>query len=263
LAGKRILVTGASSGIGWHLALKLATRGAHVLATARRAEKLQSLIGEWDIRRKTNPQLAGSLTVSVGDLTLDEHRAKLVRLCKKEWDGLDILVNNAGAGAIGPFADATPERLRRVMEIDFFAGVELTRLAIPILQTGNSPAIVIVGSVLGHCAVPNKSEYCAAKFAIRGWSESLRCELAKDKIDVIMISPSTTRSEFFESLIGSGDEAISKSIGSMSPEQVALDTIWAIEKGKREVILSLGGKLLVWLSKWMPRTLDRILIKHS
>ena len=87
------------------------------------------------------------------------------------------------------------------MEIDFFAPVELTRLCLPVLERGKRPAVLNVGSVLSHRAVPNKSEYCAAKFAMRGWTESLRVELQSKKIDVLMLSPSTTRSEFFDSLV--------------------------------------------------------------
>lgn len=257
----RAIVTGASSGIGWHLALGLAMRGAHVLATARREERLRDLLAEWELRRKNSP--GGSLTISIGDITSADHRKRLMRQCEQQWNGLDILVNNAGAGAIGAFADASPDRLRRVMEVDFFACVELTRIAIPLLRNQNRPAILVIGSVLGHRGVPRKSEYCAAKFAIRGWTESLRSELVQDNIDVVLVSPSTTRSEFFDSLIATHNDEKSKSVGSMSPEQVAIYAIQALEKGRREVILSIGGKLLVLFGKCFPRTLDRILAKYS
>jgi len=120
------------------------------------------------------------------------------------------------------------------MEVDFFAPVELTRLSIPLLQRGNRPAILNIGSVLAHRAVPNKSEYCAAKFALRGWAEALRVELAPMHIEVLMVSPSTTRSEFFDSLVDTAPNTPSKSVGSMSPEQVAAKAISALVRSKRE-----------------------------
>ncbi len=252
LKDARIIVTGASSGIGRALAIQLCQRGATVLATARRADRLQEL-------EQLCGSMPGSLTTIVGDLTSEQHRQELVSLATAEWNAVDVLVNNAGAGAIGRFDGASAERLRRVMEIDFFAPVELTRLCLPLLAKGRRPAILNIGSVLSHRAVPNKSEYCAAKFAMRGWAESLRVELAVQRIEVLMLSPSTTRSEFFESLVDTNPNVKSQSVGSMRPERVAQLAISTLVRSKREMILSLGGKGLVWAGRLFPRLTDRIL----
>lgn len=252
LKDARIIVTGASSGIGRALAIQLCQRGATVLATARRADRLQELA-------QVCHAMPGSLTTMVGDLTSEQHRQELVSLATVEWNAVDVLVNNAGAGAIGRFDGASAERLRRVMEIDFFAPVELTRLCLPLLAKGRRPAILNIGSVLSHRAVPNKSEYCAAKFAMRGWAESLRVELAAQRIEVLMLSPSTTRSEFFDSLVDTNPNVKSKSVGSMRPERVAQLAISTLVRSKREMILSLGGKGLVWAGRLFPRLTDRIL----
>ena len=264
LKGLRILLTGASSGIGFAMANQLVNAGAHVLVTARRRERLELLAK----KLTSNPQSSSSGDTNIGtidwidgDLTQPSHRASLIRWCDTHWQGLDVLINNAGAGAIGPFALANVERMRRVMEVDFFAPVELTRLAIPLLQRGHRPAILNIGSVLAHRAVPNKSEYCAAKFALRGWAEALRVELAPMHIEVLMVSPSTTRSEFFDSLVDTPANTRSQSIGSMSPEQVAAKAISALVRSKREMILSLGGKALVAMGRWLPSLTDRILEK--
>jgi short-subunit dehydrogenase len=154
------------------------------------------------------------------------------------------------------------------MEIDFFAPAELTRLCIPLLKSGTGkyparPAILNIGSVLAHRAVPNKSEYCAAKFALRGWAESLRVELADQGIDVLMVSPSTTRSEFFDSLVDTAADTKSRSLGSMSPERVAQLALTALRNSKRDMILSLGGKALVAMGRWFPGLTDRILAKAT
>lgn len=252
LTKARIILTGASSGIGRELTIQLCRRGAIVLATARRLERLQEL-------ENFCHDLPGHVHILAGDLTCEQHRQALVDEAASRWNGLDGLINNAGAGAIGRFDDATSDRLRKVMEIDFFAPVELTRLCLPLLERGIRPAILNIGSVLSHRAVPNKSEYCAAKFAMRGWGESLRVELAPKKIEVLMLSPSTTRSEFLESLVETNVDEKSQSLGSMSSERVAQLAISTLVRSKRELIVSLGGKALVWAGRLFPRITDRVL----
>jgi short-subunit dehydrogenase len=253
ILNKRILLTGASSGIGNQLARQLYARGGRLLVTARRDDRLASLAAE--LRRTEAPPVASIDYVS-GDICNPKHRQTLLRSVATEWGQLDVLINNAGAGAIGPFADADPQRLRTLMEVDFFAAVELTRECLPLLQSANDPAILNVGSVLALRAVPNKSEYCAAKFAVRGWSESIRCELKENGIEVLMVNPSTTRSEFFDALIDTESNTESKSVGSMSDTAVATRIVQALERRKREVILSLGGKFLVYLGRWFPKLTD-------
>ncbi len=252
LKDARIIVTGASSGIGRALAIQLCQHGAHVIATARRAARLQELKG---ICNTT----IGRLSIIEGDLTSEQHRHEILNMAKTQWNAIDVLINNAGAGAIGRFDVASSDRLRRVMEIDFFAPVELTRLCLPLLERGRRPAILNIGSVLSHRAVPNKSEYCAAKFAMRGWAESLRVELATQGIEVLMLSPCTTRSEFLDALVDSQVGEKSKSVGSMQPERVAQFAIASLVRSKREMILSLGGKCLVWAGRLFPSLTDRIL----
>ncbi|MFN7731731.1 MAG: SDR family NAD(P)-dependent oxidoreductase [Pirellula sp.] len=252
LAELRVVLTGASSGIGYHMALQLVQSGAHVLATARREDKLQRL-------QRELADAPGSLSICPGDITLTSHRLALMDWCQEHWQSVDVLINNAGAGAIGSFANASSDRLRRVMEIDFFAPVELTRTMLPLLRCGMRPAILNIGSVLGHRAVPNKSEYCAAKFAMRGWSEAIRVELAPERIEVLMVSPSTTRSEFFDSLLDTSPENQSRSLGSMSPEAVARIAIASLVRSKRERIMSFGGRALVWLGRMFPSLTDRLL----
>lgn len=256
LKGARILVTGASSGIGRALCVRLCKHGACVLATARREDRLVRLQADC-------AELPGTLQFIAGDLTLDSHREAILQWVDSQWGGIDVLVNNAGVGAIGRFDEATQDRLRQVMEVDFFAPVELTRLCLPWLRKGNRAAILNVGSVLAHRAVPNKSEYCAAKFAIRGWSESLRVELAKEGIDVLMLSPSTTRSEFFDSLVDTNPQEKSRSVGSMSSDRVAQLAVSVLVRSKREMILSVGGRALVWAGRLFPRLTDRLLSRFA
>ena len=257
------IVTGASSGIGMQMALQLAIGGGTVIAVARREQRLQQLIHNARL-----PQPATQRIVPMaGDVTDPKFREQVIERAASISDRLDLLVNNAGIGGIGPFSEATPDRLRKIMEVNFFATVEMTRLALPLLRKGKAPVICNISSVLGHFAVPDKSEYCASKFAIHGWSDALRAELADEGIQVTLVSPSTTSSEFFDVAIETKVSAIQKRRQAMTPERVATLAIRAIRRRKDEVILSAGGKLLVYADRLCPWLVNRIVrryrVKHQ
>jgi len=258
ITGATAAVTGASSGIGRELCKLLVARGANVIANARRPDRLESVRSECD-------QLSGrsnSLTVVTGDITDTVVRQSIIDRASEIGDGqLDLLVNNAGIGALGPFATASPERLRRIMEVNFFAPVELSRLAFPLLCRGRSPVLCNISSVLGHRAVPDKSEYCASKFALHGWSDSIRAEWHPFGIQVTLVSPSTTHSEFFESVIDTDPGITSKGFGSWSPSRVARAALATIVARRSEAILSLGGKALTYADRLSPPIVNLILAK--
>ncbi len=256
LANKRVLLTGASSGIGWYLASELVRAGAYVVVTSRREDRLRDL-------RKTFGNPRRRLIAVPGDISDPAHRQNLVDTAVRELGGIDLVFNNAGIGAVGAFEDASAERLRRIFEVDFFGVTELTRLALPHLKKGVDPAICVVSSVLAHRGMPGKSEYCAAKFALRGWTESLRLELKPAEIDVVTISPSTTSSEFFDSLLDSDPVEKTVKFGMQSAEKVAQSILGAVRKGRRELILSPGGKALVWLSRFAPGLMDKLLFQYA
>ncbi|MEM6366408.1 MAG: SDR family NAD(P)-dependent oxidoreductase [Planctomycetota bacterium] len=251
--GRLAVVTGASSGIGRELVIRLVERDCRVIAVARRKDRLGELT--------TQCGDASLLVPLAGDITDRAVRKSIVQWVIEQGGVLDLLVNNAGVGAIGDFADATESRLRHVMEVNFFAPAELTRELLPSLGASNDAVICNIGSVLGHRAVPQKSEYCASKFAIHGWSDALRAELAGSSVHVTLVSPSTTKSEFFDSLIESADEAKSKSIGSWTAKRVAKATLSAITKRRDEVVLSAGGKLLVYADRICPPLINWILAR--
>lgn len=254
--GAVAIVTGASSGIGWHLCRQLFQRGAVVIAVARREQRL------WQLREAL--ATAGDrFQFVVGDVTDAAVRGQAIDLANRLGDGrLDLIVNNAGIGALGPFEQATEARLRRIMEVNFFAPCEWTRMALPLLHRGRNAVICNVSSVLGHRAVPDKSEYCASKFALHGWSDSLRAELAASGIQVTLVSPSTTSSEFFDAVIDTDAGANSNSVGSWTPERVARAALAAIVARRSEVILSLGGKALVYADRIAPSLINFAVAKR-
>ncbi len=256
IQGLRVLITGASSGIGQSLARELSAGGARLLLTARRRERLETLC---DALR------AGGADVEfvAGDITGEATRRELVETLRRRFGELDVLINNAGVGAVGHFSHADPERVRTIMEVNFFAPVELTRLCLPLLRRGRQPMIVNIASVLGHRAVPRKSEYCASKFALHGFSDALRAELVARRIDVLLVCPSTTESEFFDSLLEDKERLPWRKFGAMSSEAVARRTVRAMRRGKQEIVLSPGGKLLVWLDRLCPGLANRLVARFG
>ena len=252
----RSIVTGVSSGIGWQLAHQLTEAGAHVVGVARREDKLRELSDSVEANE-------GSLVGLVGDVTNSKDRLAAIERCEAEFGGIDLLINNAGTTAMGPFTQASPDRLRKIFEVNFFALAEMTRETIPKLKNGHKPMIVNVSSVLGHRAAPLKVEYCASKFAVHGFSDAIRAELVQHGIDLLLVSPSTTDSDFFDQAIEDATDKNWKQRGAMPPKVVAQKTIRAIRKGRHEIILSTGGRLIVWLDRLIPPFANRIVARFG
>jgi short-subunit dehydrogenase len=255
ITGSRMLITGASQGIGKALAELAAARGAKVLVCARKIELLDELA-------KQILATGGVIEVVQADITIADDRRRLVEAAAKAFGGLDILVNNAGIGATGHFADCSPERLRQIMEVNFFGLTETTRVFLPMLKKGTKPAIVNISSIAGKRGIPARSEYSASKFAVQGFSEAIRAELAKDGVDVIVVCPGLTQTNFSQNMIEQKALVQLDHMRGMSPEQVAAHTIKAIEKGYNETCLTLKGKLMVLVARFFPWIAD-IVVKRK
>jgi short-subunit dehydrogenase len=254
IAGSRILITGASQGIGRALAEEAARQGAKVLAAARSLELLKEL--QEQIRKSS-----ANLEIVQADVTSAEDRQRMVEAAQK-MGGLDILVNNAGIGATGHFGDAQPDRLRQIFEVNFFGTTETTRVFLPMLKKGNRPAIVNISSIAGKRGIPSRSEYSASKFAVEGFSEALRPELAKDGVDLIVVCPGLTQTNFSKNMIEQKARAQFDHMRGMTSEEVAKATLAAIERGSRQVVLTFKGKMLALVSRFLPRLADRIAAKR-
>jgi short-subunit dehydrogenase len=256
LSGARIILTGASSGIGHALALRLAAQGARLALASRNGERLAALAEA--IRAK-----GGSAVVVPTDVADPAQRARLVEQALAALGGLDILINNAGVGALGFFEDVAEERLRRIMEVNFFGATELTRRALPHLRRGRDPMIVNVTSVLGRRAIPGCAEYCASKFALVGWSESLRAELARHGVHVLVVCPGGIETEFDANLIERRARATWRNRRRMSADRCAQLIVGAMRRRRNEVVITTSGKLMVWANRVAPRLFDRALERYA
>lgn len=256
LTDQRALVTGASSGIGRALALELARRGVDLVLVARREDLLAEVAGQVS-------QLGRRAVIIAGDITDSTTRRRALSAARDGLGGLDILINNAGVAAHGRFVDASPERLRPIFELNFFAPVELIRAAIPMLRTGRQPIIVNVGSILGERAAPHKTEYSASKFALHGFSEALRPELAPLGIDVLTAVAGPTDTEHFNNLLEDKGGLPWSDPQRKSADDVAHSIVRAIERGRHEVVTSWRSWFWLTLNRIAPRLVDRIMNRYG
>lgn len=255
LQGQRALVTGASGGVGRALAVRLAQKGVDSVLLARRQEPLEETA---ELVR----QAGGNPVPVVGDITSPDDRRRGLEAASDRLGGLDLLINNAGVGAHGRFHEAQPERLRSLFEVNLFAAMELTREALPFLekghvQEGNSSSCVAnIGSILAWRGAPYVSEYCASKFALRGWSEAIRPELAKLGVHVLHSSPATIASDFRANLIERKTQVPWGNREGVSPERVAERVVHGIERRRKEVAIRWEDWAFVRLARFTPWLLD-------
>jgi short-subunit dehydrogenase len=251
IAGKRFIVTGASSGVGRAIAFELAHRGARVLATARREERLEELARS----------AAGPLAFLAGDICDPAFRRRLVAAAGERLGGLDGVVAAAGGGAIGRFQDLTPETFARIMDLDFTAPAELVREALPALVRGDDPVVVFIGSILGLHPLPLHGEYCAAKAALKSLAGTLRTELTADGVGVLLVDLGPTQSEFWDALVAGDRPPWSR--GKRMPAAVAAQAIaTAIERRRSEIVPGWQARGYALAARFLPWVIDRAAARH-
>ena len=254
-AGEVVLVTGASSGIGEALAREFASRGAALALLGRRTERLDTVAGE--LRTAGNRALAIRC-----DVTVDGDIEAAVAKVLAEFGRLDVAVANAGFSVAGKFADLNLDDYRRQFETNVF-GVLRTAYAVLEPLTRSTGTLAIIGSVSGYLAAPSASPYSMSKFAVRALASALRGELAPRGVSVVLISPG-----FVESEIRRVDNR-----GRFNPEareplpswlfmptrRAARKIVRAVSRRRRELVVTVHGRLAVTVARHMPRLTARLL----
>jgi short-subunit dehydrogenase len=258
IEGRRIILTGASEGIGRALALELAGRGARLALAARDRDRLESLAQECRGR-------GGDARALPTDVTNQQDCEWLVNEALAAFGGIDVLIHNAGITMWSRF-DALQDLsiFERIMDVNYHAPVRLTALALPHLKQSKG-LIVAVASLAGLTGVPERSGYAASKHAMIGFFDSLRIELAGSGVDVSVIAPDFVLSEIHKRAIGPDGEPLGESpmVKSkiMTAEEAAKRIARAIETRQRELLMSARGKLGRWLKLLAPGVIDRIAAK--
>src|SRR5688572_2265267 len=258
MKGRRIILTGASEGIGRALALELAARGARVALAARDRERLDSLAQECRAR-------GGEALAVPTDVTSQQDCEWLVAETVKAFGGIDVVIHNAGITMWSRFDALTALSIfERIMEVNYLAPVRLTALALPHLKTSKG-LLVAVASLAGLTGVPERSGYAASKHALIGFFDSLRIELAGSGVDVSVIAPDFVVSEIHKRAIGTDGEPLGASpmmqSKIMTAEACAERIARAIDRRERQVLMSARGKFGRWLKLVAPSVIDRIAAK--
>ncbi|OBI99303.1 SDR family oxidoreductase [Mycobacterium sp. 1465703.0] len=191
MAGKRVLITGASSGLGAALARQLAARGAVVGLTARRRDRLNEVLTDC---RRSSPGSA----MWVADLA---DTSALGDLALRAWEalgGIDVLINNAAMPKRRSVVALDPGEAEDVMRVNFFAPMRLTLALLPRMLARGSGIIVNVSSVGGRLGIVHETAYCASKFALCGWSEAMAVDLHDTPISVKLIEPGPVDTEIWD-----------------------------------------------------------------
>lgn len=181
--GKTVLITGAGSGIGKAIALRLAEEKANIVLLGGRTEsKLRS------VREELTAKGANAIYVC-GDLTDNTVREKGIAKALDTFGGIDILINNAGSAMNAPFDEVSEEQYDEIMTLDVKVPYFLTQKVLPYLKKSDHATVINIASVVGHLGYPLQSAYAAAKHALIGFTKSMANELYKDGVRVHVISP--------------------------------------------------------------------------
>jgi len=251
LANKVVLITGASSGIGAALARVFAEEGARVALAARSAEKLRALAGSLG---------ADALAVPT-DMTDPAQVRRMVEVTVERFGCLDILINNAGVGMYAPVASMSPEQFEQVVSTNWLGPVRAIQAAIPYLRKQGGGQIINISSVAGKIPIPWMGAYCGTKFALNALSDSLRMELAADRIQVISVCPGRISTPFVRNAFRAPATQPLPSDG-ISAERVARAVLRASLKGKREIVVPASNWAYVWLHTLLPRLTDYAMVRY-
>lgn len=248
---KRVIITGASSGIGEALAQTLAAKGSHLLLAARRLHHLANLatiIGH----RYPRPRVARC------DVTDRESVCRLCATAVEQLGGIDVLINNAGISVYGETERATVADFETVMAVNFFGPLHATLEVLPLMRRQGGGLIVNIASVAAMHGVPYLAAYSASKAALAALGESLRAELYGSGVRVLTVYPGYTRTPLFDREKQLGG-ARRPATGYASPQDVARAIARAMERDREQLVLSSSGRALSLLRGVVPRVVEQVM----
>lgn len=253
---KSIIITGASAGIGEHLALRLAQCGARLTLAARSAEALNRLT------EKCVAAGGEALTVPT-DVSHQQACQRMVECAAERFGGVDAIVNNAGIGMWARFEDVTDLSIyEQLMQVNYLGSVYATYYALPWLKKSRG-LIVAVSSLTGKTGVPTRTGYAASKHAMQGFFDSLRIELRGTGVDVLIVSPGFVATDIRARALGGDGKARGESPREESRDTMSVDEcvslmLSAMDKRQRELVMTTRGRLGQWLKLIAPELVDNL-----
>jgi dehydrogenase/reductase SDR family member 7B len=233
---KVVWITGASSGIGAALAQAFATRGATLVLSARRGDRLEEV--------RSACAHTGRHRVLPLDLTDGDAIPKALDSVIREQGRVDVLVNNGGITQRSLARDTRIEVDRRIMETNYFGTVALTKAVLPSMLARRSGDIVVVSSLIGHFSTPLRSAYAASKHALHGFFDALRAEVYADGLHVMLVCPGYIRTDIsLNALTGDGSPHATmdaSQAAGLAPEKCAAQILAGLDRRKEEIVV--GGR---------------------
>ena len=256
---KVVIITGASSGIGESCAEAFAKRGANLVLAARQYVTL------CEITSQLEKQYGIKAVAVQADVSVEADCELIVKQAMLTFGRIDVLLNNAGLSMRALFSDLDLSVLKNLMDVNFWGTVYCTKYALPeILKSKGT--IVGVSSIAGYRGLPGRTGYSASKFAMNGFMESLRTELLKTGVQVMVACPGFTTSNIRVAALAkdgvSHGETSMEEGKMMSSEEVAHRIIEGIAAKKRTLVMTGQGKLTVWLNKLLPSLADNLVFNH-
>ena len=259
LTGKKIVITGASSGIGADVAREVAKRGGVPILLARRVSKLEELVAT----------IAKTYRVKAYAIALDvSHEQEVVRVFSdiyKQIGEIDVLINNAGFALFKTADEATHEEVKSMFEVNVLGLIACTRAVLPTMKVKDAGQIINVASIIGKVPTPKASAYAATKHAVLGFTNALRMEVSDTKIQITAVNPGPVKTAFFDLADESGN--YTKNINKMmlDSKTVAKKIVATIGTRKRELNvprwMGLGGKCYAIMPVLMEKTLGKRLFQ--
>lgn len=249
LRDARVVLTGASGGIGMAIAAALCAAGARVLAVARHQQALQALLQRYP----------HNLSGVAADLTVLSDRHKVL-IAAEAIGGVNLLINAAGVNHFAMLEQLEDSDINALLAVNISAPMCLTKLLLPLLKQADSAMVVNVGSTYGSIGYPGYASYCASKFALRGFSEALRRELADTRVSVLYVAPRATRTSMNSAAAQALNDALKANVDD--PQTVASAVIHAIAGNRRDLYLGWPERFFVRLNNLLPHLVDRGLRKQ-
>ena len=254
-----VIITGASSGIGRQLALQLADLGAWLSLAARNTKNLENVA-------KQCLQRGGKALVVPTDVSEQSQCQNLIESTVKAYGRIDTLINNTGIGSSARFDELRDiSFFEKVIQVNFYGSVYCTYHALPYLKETQG-RLVGISSLAGKIARPESSSYTASKHAMGGFFDALRIELAENGVSVTVIYPGWVTTGISSRAIGADGQPLGKVFdieeGAMPVETCARLIVQAITKRKREVVMTLQGKVGLWLKLIAPGWVDQVAQKN-
>jgi len=254
LSTQRILVTGATGGIGREIARQLGAEGAALLLTGRSPVALARL---GDELRDSGVRVA---TVAA-DLATADGRQAVVTAAMRFRRGISGLINNAGINRFGSFAEMSGDAIRSVFEINVLAPILLTHDLLPVLKRSPESVVLNVGSIVGSIGMPGQVAYSSSKFAIHGFSEALRRETQGSGVHVLHVAPRATDTAMNDETMRAINAVTG--VNTDRPAEVARHVVAALVAHRQERYLGWPEKFYVRVNALLPGLVDRSLKKQA